>query len=463
MKKVIVLFSILVFTSLIFGQSVIIKDSGDNTLMVVADDGNVGIGTTTPDEKLHIAGNMRIDGTFEDKDGEAGTSGQILSSTGTGTDWIASPSDGADNLGNHTATNDLNMASFEVNLNGGYLSGDGDDEGIYVDSDGNVGIGTSIPLSKLSVGGEGSSNATIYGQTEVGRGVWSRATNSGDVTNYGGYFEAAGATGRGVYGSTSGSDGCGVYGKASNSGSVTNYGGYFEALGYWGMGVCGYAVGNYGRGVYGNASNSGSVTNYGGYFQANGSYGRGVYGYASNGEGVENYGGYFEAEGLQGIGVYGKALTSGIAQVNYGGYFEAEGGWGGGVYGKGYGANSRGVIGSGKAYDFDAVGPGVNYGSTSSIRWKKNIVEIDNPLEILAELRGVYFDWDEEHGGGHDVGMIAEEVGKVLPEIVVYEENGIDADGMDYSKLTPLLVEVAKAQQKLIDQLEKRVEELENR
>lgn len=75
----------------------------------------------------------------------------------------------------------------------------------------------------------------------------------------------------------------------------------------------------------------------------------------------------------------------------------------------------------------------------------------------------MYFDWDEEHGGHHDVGMIAEEVGKVLPEIVVYEENGIDADGMDYSKLTPLLVEVAKAQQKLIEELTKRIEELEDR
>ena len=40
--------------------------------------------------------------------------------------------------------------------------------------------------------------------------------------------------------------------------------------------------------------------------------------------------------------------------------------------------------------------------------------------------------------------MIAEEVGKVLPEIVIYEENGIDAQGMDYSKLSPLLVEAVK-------------------
>jgi len=60
-------------------------------------------------------------------------------------------------------------------------------------------------------------------------------------------------------------------------------------------------------------------------------------------------------------------------------------------------------------------------------------------------LRGVYFDWDQEHGGHHDVGMIAEEVGEVLPEIVHYEKNGVDAVGMDYSRLTPLLVEATKA------------------
>lgn len=55
------------------------------------------------------------------------------------------------------------------------------------------------------------------------------------------------------------------------------------------------------------------------------------------------------------------------------------------------------------------------------------------------------FDWDDEHGGQHDVGFIAEEVGEVLPEIVDYEENGIDAIGLDYSKLSPLLVEAVKA------------------
>ncbi|WP_405247308.1 beta strand repeat-containing protein [Cellulophaga sp. Asnod2-G02] len=49
---------------------------------------NVGIGTSTPDESLHIANNMRLDGSFEDKDGDTGTAGQVLSTTATGTDWV---------------------------------------------------------------------------------------------------------------------------------------------------------------------------------------------------------------------------------------------------------------------------------------------------------------------------------------------------------------------------------------
>jgi hypothetical protein len=76
-------------------------------------------------------------------------------------------------------------------------------------------------------------------------------------------------------------------------------------------------------------------------------------------------------------------------------------------------------------------------------------------------LRGVYFNWDTEHGGQHDVGMVAEEVGKVLPEIVRYEENGTDATGMDYGKLTPLLIEAVKALKTENESLKQRIEALE--
>lgn len=158
-----------------------------------------------------------------------------------------------------------------------------------------------------------------------------------------------------------------------------------------GDGIHGEALGNFGRGVYGMVS---------------GNYGTGVYGEAP-------------VSVLGGQGVYGKAIRSGGKGVC------GEGGQGG--------------------FDFFATGLGTDYGTASSIRWKSDIRPIDDPLGKVLRLRGVYFNWDAEHGGEHDVGMVAEEVGEVLPEIVGYEENGIDATGMDYSKLTPLLVEAIKA------------------
>ena len=147
---------------------------------------------------------------------------------------------------------------------------------------------------------------------------------------------------------------------------------------------------------------------------------RGVYGIATHSSGTD-YGVAGVSYSTSGNGVYGEATAN--SGTNYGVYGESS---------------------STDGYDFYAGGAGVNYGSTSSIRWKSNIEAIEEPLEKISRLRGVYFDWDAEHGGHHDVGMIAEEVGAVLPEIVNYEENGVDAHGMDYSKLTPLLVEAMK-------------------
>ena len=61
------------------------------------------------------------------------------------------------------------------------------------------------------------------------------------------------------------------------------------------------------------------------------------------------------------------------------------------------------------------------------------------------------------------MGMKTEEVGEVLPEIVQYEENGIDATGMDYSKLTSLLVEAVKALKKKNDKLQEQYNLIESR
>ena len=50
---------------------------------------NVGIGTTDPTQALHVSGNVRVTGAYYDSNNSAGTSGQVLSSTGSGTDWVS--------------------------------------------------------------------------------------------------------------------------------------------------------------------------------------------------------------------------------------------------------------------------------------------------------------------------------------------------------------------------------------
>ncbi len=84
----------------------------------------------------------------------------------------------------------------------------------------------------------------------------------------------------------------------------------------------------------------------------------------------------------------------------------------------------------------------------SSRRWKINIQPLQNALAKVEQLRGVSY--DVKASGKHEVGVIAEEVGAVLPEVVSYEDNGKDARSVDYSRLTALLIEATKQQQALI-------------
>ncbi len=86
-----------------------------------------------------------------------------------------------------------------------------------------------------------------------------------------------------------------------------------------------------------------------------------------------------------------------------------------------------------------------SYAIYSSRRWKTNIHTLQGALQRVEQLRGVTYDLKDS--GKHEVGVIAEEVGAVVPEVVTYEENGKDARGVDYSRLTALLIEATKEQQ----------------
>jgi hypothetical protein len=70
------------------GDFEITEDSGDTYFLIDKYNGNVGIGTTSPSQKLHVSGNARVTGAYYDSNNSPGTANQVLISTVTGTDWV---------------------------------------------------------------------------------------------------------------------------------------------------------------------------------------------------------------------------------------------------------------------------------------------------------------------------------------------------------------------------------------
>jgi Chaperone of endosialidase/TGF-beta propeptide len=93
--------------------------------------------------------------------------------------------------------------------------------------------------------------------------------------------------------------------------------------------------------------------------------------------------------------------------------------------------------------------------SYSSRRWKTNIRTLRGALNKVERLRGVSYDL--KSSGKHEIGVIAEEVGAVVPELVTWEKNGKDASGVDYGRLTALLIETSKTQEKLMRQQQQQI------
>jgi len=103
-------------------------------------------------------------------------------------------------------------------------------------------------------------------------------------------------------------------------------------------------------------------------------------------------------------------------------------------------------------------------GACSDSRYKTNVETISNALEMIAKLRGVNFQWkrsdypEKSFTEGEQIGFIAQEIKEVLPEVVSQGKDGFYS--VDYAKLTPLLVEAAKQQQKETESLKVQVKKL---
>jgi hypothetical protein len=225
--------------------------------MTIMDSGKVGLGTTSPEQILHIKGSgprILIEGNASNPEVNFKLNGDPPADI-----WA---------LYKHSVTEDLRF----------YQAGD---RVVIKYGTGNVGIGTTSPLSKLSVGGDGYNNVGIYGQGEncgisgvSDAGVAVRGTNNNEGTQ----GELGNQT-YGAYGWHHDSDNWGYLGGS-------DYGAYGQHY----NGNCGY-IGGSSYAVYGKHVSSGNDGYIGGsYYGLYGShFDSGNYGYI----GGNLYAGYF--------------------------------------------------------------------------------------------------------------------------------------------------------------------------
>jgi trimeric autotransporter adhesin len=185
------------------------------------------------------------------------------------------------------------------------------------------------------------------------------------------------------------------------------------------------------------------------------------------GIGVKGIGGY--------VGVWGEANISG-SSISYGVFGSASGGGSNyGVYGTASGTDSWSGYFNGNVKVIGSVS------QTSDKNLKKNIVPLSGALKKVMELQGISFEWKTESElasaglinrkgtkepdnksfnfpEGTQLGVIAQDVEKIVPELVSTEADGLKS--VDYIKMIPLLIEAIKDQQKQIEELKNQVSKL---
>lgn len=106
----------------------------------------------------------------------------------------------------------------------------------------------------------------------------------------------------------------------------------------------------------------------------------------------------------------------------------------------------------------DGAVAALDFVETSDARLKHNIDDIHSALDKVKALRGVTFEWNEEipHTPGTQIGFIAQEVEKVLPEVVQTDSEGMKS--VAYGNMAALLVEAIKEQEARIAALESKLD-----
>jgi len=105
-----------------------------------------------------------------------------------------------------------------------------------------------------------------------------------------------------------------------------------------------------------------------------------------------------------------------------------------------------------------------NITAYSDIKLKENIKTVDGALSKVTQLRGVYYTLKRDETKTRKIGVIAQEIQQVLPEVVLLHRDNEDTEGtlsVDYGNITAVLIEAIKEQKTIIDSQESRIARLE--
>jgi hypothetical protein len=262
----------------------------------------------------------------------------------------------------------------------------------------------------------------------------------------------------------------------------SSYGSYYEVITAYNIGS--QSV-NYASSA-GSASTATTATNLSGFDKTNPSFGA-VYAnnwfraYGDTGLYLQDYGGHFRrntnsSHGTFEIFGYAKGGYNGLLIKDDAGYFNNymhEGG-NGGLYCENQGGRwpwywhrGNACLGLGNSSTSSSYRVYVN-GSLyaegdivaySDARKKSEIVTIDNALDKVQQLRGVYYVRTDEAEKGRQTGVIAQEINEVLPEVVTYAAD-IDEYGVKYGNIAGVLIEAIKEQQAQIEDLKLEIKKL---
>jgi hypothetical protein len=393
--------------------------------------GNVGINTTSPSEKLHVNGNAYISGVgsvlYFDTDSSSKTISQYVT-----------------NLYEFHILNGRGNSSRFILGNGSISLGTSATPQFYINtSSGNVGIGTTT---------------TIYGKLSVSSGSFNGIridTNAGyDAISIGGTgafsVDAPGIAGGRFYIGNGGNTGIGINNPQYKLHVYTsdNEGIYLQGTG---------------GGIWMNIkSAAGKMWSYGAQNDGCGIYNRtdGVYRMFITDSGAATFnssvtaGGNFITTADGGAG--GLRLTlnnTGAGEVQYA--LLSGGSAGTGVFGIRNGSTGTNLflMNSTGAATFTSSITCTSLTETSTIKVKENIVNVDSALDQVEKLQAVSY--NRKGSAVKEIGLIAEAVEEIYPEFVQYDQHG-EPVGLNYSRLTAVLIESVKELKKEIDILKQK-------